>query len=345
MFTSRTFLAAALCVGIAALAPGGWTTAGAQGGQSLAPETMSGAPVPVRADPRVVRSFVPARVQPRLQDQAGLVTITVIYTGFTPQAQAAFQHAVDLWASQLTSTVPLRIEAQFTALAPGVLGSAGPVTLIRNATGLPPNTWYAIGLANKIAGVDLLPASNDIRASFSNSFSWYYGTDGNAPAGTYDFVSVVMHELCHGLGFIGSASVSGGNGSWGSGGFPYVYDQFTENGAGQPIISFVSPSAALGMALTSMNVFFDGPATRRANGGNPARLYAPGGWQAGSSYSHFDEATFAAGNPNSLMTPQIASREAIHDPGPVGRGLLEDIGWTVGQVPTLTMPGNLRIVP
>lgn len=343
MFKSKTWFAGVFCLGVAALDPAGWTAADAQSDKSRATETMAGPRVVVRADPRVVRSFVPPRVQPRVRIDANLASITVIYTGFTPEAQAAFQHAVDLWTMQITSSVPIRIEAQFTALGPRELGSAGPVTLIRNATGLSANTWYPIALANNVAGVDLLPATNDIRASFSNSSPWYYGTDGNAPSGTYDFVSVVMHELAHGLGFIGSASVSGGSGSWGSGGYPIVYDRFTENGAGQAIISFASPSAALASQLTSNNLYFDGPGTRLANAGNPARIYAPVSWQAGSSYSHLDESTFPAGNPNSLMTPEIASREAIHDPGPVGRSVLEDIGWAAGPT-TLTAPANLRVV-
>jgi hypothetical protein len=44
------------------------------------------------------------------------------------------------------------------------------------------------------------------------------------------------------------------------------------------------------------------------------------------------------------MTPQIASREAIHDPGPITRGIFEDLGWTVGTLPPLTAPANLRVV-
>jgi hypothetical protein len=339
MFKSRTWLVAVFCLGVAALDPVAWTAANAQG----ASDAMAGPRVTVRADPREVRSFVRPQLQSRLRTQADLVTINVNYTGFTPQAQAAFQHAVNIWASQITSPVTIHVDAEFAPLGSGVLGSAGP-WLVRNRSGLPANTWYPVALANKITGVDQLPTTSDIDASFSNSFSWYYGTDGNAPSGTYDFVSVVLHELGHGLGFVGSASVTTGSGSWGSGGSPYIYDRFTETSGGQAIISFASPSAALGTELTSNNLYFDGPATRLANGGNPARIYAPTTWRGGSSYSHLDELTFPAGNPNSLMTPQIASREAIHDPGPVGRGLLEDIGWTVGPV-TLTAPVNLRIVP
>jgi hypothetical protein len=347
MYKSKTWLAAVFCLGVAALDPGRWTSADAQGAQSGAPQVMAGQRIVVRADPREIRSLVPARAQSRLRTEASLVTINVNYTGFTPQAQAAFQHAVNIWAGQITSPVTIQVDAEFAALDPGVLGSAGP-WLVRDGAGMPPGTWYAVALANKISGFDHDPGLGDIVAQFSSTFSWYYGTDGNAPSGTYDFVSVVLHELGHGLGFVGSANVSGGSGSLAGGifgGFPIIYDRFTENGAGQVLLtSFVSPSAALGSQLTSNNLYFDGPRTRQANGGNPARIYAPASWQGGSSYSHLDEITFPAGNPNSLMTPQIASREAIHDPGPITRGIFEDLGWTVGTLPPLTAPANLRIV-
>ena len=328
-----------LCLALAALVPTGRTVTGAQIDQPA--ESMRGPRVEVRADPRVVQSFVPAMPQSRLRADADLVTITVNYTGFTPQAQAAFQHAVNIWAGQLTSPVTIVVDAEFAPLGSGVLGSAGP-WIVRDRTGLPPGTWYPVALANKIAGVDLLPGSSDIDAQFSRTFTWYYGTDGNAPSGTYDFVSVVLHELGHGLGFVGLANVSGGSGSVGSGGFPIIYDRFTENGVGQALLTFPNPSPELGSQLTGNNLYFDGPRTRQANGGNPARLYAPTTWRGGSSYSHLDEATYPAGNPNSLMTPQIASREAIHDPGPITRAIFEDTGWAVG--PSLTMPANLRVV-
>ena len=295
------------------------------------------------ADPRVVRSFVGDRASQMLRaPSSNLVTMTVDYTGFTPQAQAAFQHAVNLWSTQITSSVPIHIEAEFVSLPPGVLGSAGP-SLVRDAPGLVPGTWYATALANKLGGTDIFPGSPDIHSSFSSAFNWYYGTDGNAPGGTYDFVSVVLHELGHGLGFVGSMRVSGGTGTWGlSGGFPVIYDRFTENGSGQPLLGFTSPSTTLAGQLTGNNLFFDGPHARLANAGAAARIYAPATWQQGSSYSHLNEATYGVGNPNSLMTPALSSGEAIHDPGPITRGIFEDTGWTAG--PVLTTPRNLHVV-
>jgi hypothetical protein len=65
-----------------------------------------------------------------------------------------------------------------------------------------------------------------------------------------------------------------------------------------------------------------------ANGGSAVRIYAPGTWSSGSSYSHLNYATFND-TENELMVYAISSGEAIHDPGPVARGLLRDLGWNM----------------
>lgn len=252
---------------------------------------------------------------------------TVTYTGFTPAAKASFQRAVNYWSRQVTSTVPITINASFSPLGPGILGSAGPGSVWRDFAGAPtPGTWYVDAIANKRAGRQLDP-SPDIQAQFSSNFSnWYYGT-GKAPAGKYDFQSVVTHELGHGLGFLGGGQVSGGLGTVKISGYPTGYDRFTETSAGAKMLSLPDGSAALAAALQSTNVVFDQPAVRRANGGQPAKLCAPSTWQQGSSYSHLDEATFVPGNPNSLMTPQIGSGETIRSEGPIMKAIFTAIGW------------------
>jgi hypothetical protein len=65
------------------------------------------------------------------------------------------------------------------------------------------------------------------------------------------------------------------------------------------------------------------------NGGAKPELFDPNPWNPGSSYSHFAESYFLAGNVNSLMTPTIGMAESIHDPGPACLGLLEDLGWGI----------------
>jgi hypothetical protein len=264
-------------------------------------------------------------------------TFVVTYNGFTPQAQAAFQYAVNIWSSLLVSSVPIRVTATWTPLNPGILGSAGASSFYRDFPNAPqPGTWYAVALAEKLAGVDLnVTTDADIDANFSSAVSnWYYGTDGNTPPGQFDLVTVVLHELCHGLTFAGSMTVSGGLGSWGiSSGFPFTYDRFGQNGAGQSLINttlFPNPSTALAAQLQSNSVFFSGPQAIMANGGTRPPLYAPASWIQGSSYSHLNESTYPAGNANSLMTPEIGMAEAIHNPGAVTLGMFRDMGWTTG---------------
>ncbi len=143
-----------------------------------------------------------------------------------------------------------------------------------------------------------------------------------------------MHEIIHGLGFAGSMTMTGNVGSWGLGNpaRPVIYDRFTVNGSDQLLIaSFTNVSVALGNQLTSDNLFFNGSGAVFAHGGTKPKLFAPSTWQQGSSYSHWDENTYPAGNTNSLMTPAIGSAEAISNPGFITRGLLQDIGWTIDQ--------------
>ena len=281
-------------------------------------------------------------------------TFTVTYEGFEnfPLAQAAFQAGVDIWADLLASPVPIKVRARFLPLGANILGSAGSRFIWMDFAGAPrPGTWYSDALADRLAGVDLAPPNEvDIIANFSSSFAnWYFGTDGNTPGGMYDFLSVVLHELGHGLGFVGAANVDqSGLGTLGLGGFPRIYDVFTVTEWGMPMLAFPNPSAALGTQLRQgyvpanprgPGVYWGGQGGMSGNGGPTARLYTPNTWAGGSSYSHLDDSTYPAGHINSLMTHALQSAEAIHDPGPVTLGLFADSGWNAQQ-PDLIVNGS-----
>ncbi|HEY9694128.1 MAG TPA: Calx-beta domain-containing protein [Oculatellaceae cyanobacterium] len=303
-----------------------------------APATFKPALIPLRAgnNDSFTRVGVKANTNNLISANSTPATINVTYNGFTPQAQAAFEYAVDIWENVISSPVPIEINATWEPLDPGVLGQAGPAGFATDG-----QTLYPIALGNKLAGTDIDTTQPDINASFSSVFSnWYLGTDANTPSGTYDFVSVVLHEIGHGLGFLGSMEYSGGQGAWGYGtGQPVIYDRFAVNGSNQSLIDtslFPNPSTALGNQLTSNNIFFNGSNAVAANGGTKPKLYAPSTWSGGSSYAHLDESTYAPGNPNSLMTPQLGTAEAIHDPGAITRGIFKDMGWDTA---TATSPG------
>jgi hypothetical protein len=138
------------------------------------------------------------------------------------QRLIAFGHAASIWSARLDSNVPIRIRAQFTALGAGVLGSAGPVSVVRDFANAPlGGTWYHVALANKLADVDLIPTSDDINANFSTNFNFYLGIDNQAPPGQPDLVAVLLHEFAHGLGFSQFASLTTGALF---AGFPDVYN-------------------------------------------------------------------------------------------------------------------------
>ncbi|ADR22152.1 hypothetical protein MATR_02100 [Marivirga tractuosa] len=263
------------------------------------------------------------------QSTESTANIIVNYNGFSEEAKVAYQYAVDIWASILKSPVTIHVNANYVPLGQGVLGSAGPSDFVRDFDGAPvQNTFYPIALAEKIAGKDLnKPGNPDINSNFNSDFNFYLGTDGNPPAGQYDFVSIVLHELGHGLGFIGLASYENSQGSWSAGetGKTSIYTEFVNLGDGTPIIDLPDNSEETGDALTSNNLFFNGPISVNQLGEEP-KLYTPSTWNGGSSYSHLDENEYGPGNENSLMSPQFGAGEAIHAPG-ITYELFADMGW------------------
>jgi hypothetical protein len=299
----------------------------------------------MRPGPRAILKYTgydePAFVAPRSAGapvaKVQSANIEVTYIDFTPEAQAAFQAAVDIWSTLLSSPVTIRVQATWSSeLGEDVLGSAGANFLWANFTGAPELfVFYTDALADSLAGEDQNPGEFDIEAEFSSEFSsWYFGTDGNTPSGMIDFMTVVLHELCHGLGFSASATVDEeGEGSWGYdtevGVLPEVFDTFIEDGAGTDVVdesAFPNPSSELADVLQSGDLFWGGPKAIAVAGTRP-RMFAPTTWQQGSSYTHLDEATYPAGHPDSLMTASISSAEAIHDPGQIALAMLEDTGW------------------
>lgn len=123
------------------------------------------------------------------------------------QRLIAFQHAAKIWGETLDSNVTIRVQAAFNPLAPGVLGSAGAISASRDFSGVAqfpgvefPDTWYGAALANKRAGVDLEPGTNDINAQFSSNFNFYLGLN-NQHGPLPDLVAVLLHEFGHGLNF------------------------------------------------------------------------------------------------------------------------------------------------
>jgi hypothetical protein len=287
--------------------------------------------------------------------RAGLATadtaqFLVTYNGFDTASRAAFQAAVDIWARTISSSVPIRIRATWTALGPGILGSAGPTALCESPGGVS-DTYYAAALADALNGSAYCAALRgntvEIDALFNSEFSdWDFSTNGTGVPGYYSFMTVVLHEIGHGLGLVGLFTSTDGVGDLAAlseGPKPAMYDRFAVDGNGLALLGIGRPSNTLHAQLTSDDTVFNGPRAKARNAGAQPKLethdfaawgvWNDHGWSSGASYLHVDDVLYT-GTPNGLMTWTLNSNEVYTDVGPIVKGLLEDQGWTLSDTPT-----------
>ena len=225
---------------------------------------------------------------------------------------------------------------------------------------LPRNyTWFASAPTTKLAGARLCGVAGgncnvyDIRTQFNikvdgpdalGARGFYYGFNpatGTMPgSGDSDFVSVAMHEITHGLGFIALIEKDASEGEIGSrfDGFDDIYAANTARLVGNcleegctalPFLSGTNADRAAAMTSFSNLRWADAEATESQF--NPNRtlpaprnlvtLWAPNPIQTGSTFSHISNALEAG----SLMLAQ-----AVGKPRQLGLALpmLNAVGWS-----------------
>ncbi len=240
-------------------------------------------------------------------------------------ARPAIQAAVDIWSENFASTVPINVNVKWgSSSSYGVLASASAKNNFSNFNGAPDKTlYYASALANALAGRDLDPTSPEIEISITSNAPWYYGTDGICPARSFDLVSVILHEMGHGLGFVSGNYYEPFSG-FGRVDQPTPFDAYAQLPDGRRLADMPSPSLEAGNAMTS-DLFWSGENAIKANNGIKPKLYTPSIYEAGSSISHLDEATFSKSVDNAVMTPNLDSGEVFHLPGPLVLAMFEDM--------------------
>ncbi len=213
----------------------------------------------------------------------------------------AFQFAADLWGSLIDSDQTIFIQATFDPLTctatSATLGSAGAIQIFSDFTGSDfPATWYAVSLANKLAGTDLAPGptnsnADDIIARFNSNLNgsvaclggtgWYYGFD--AMHGTnIDLVTVLLHEFGHGLGFANFVTETTGANA----GPPFqtdVYSQFTLDNTLNQTWAQINPTNANDAAIQASAIRCGKIVW---NGSHVTSAVAAGALQQGAPFVH-----------------------------------------------------------
>lgn len=273
----------------------------------------------------------------------------------------AINYALQLWGTFVKSSVPIKVQFNWQTLGANVLGSAGS----NNAVAIVNGSYRVVPMAlrNAKTGTDNNGATVEIVANFNKAFTnWHFGTGSTTPAGKVSFVSTVLHEIGHGMGFAGSfranSTTAPCTGIAGEGciGFPltnnlgqivanatFDFDEYMVNSSSQNLTNatnFANPSTNLLSAVTTNNLYFNGTkakteygltltTARRMNGPTLVPMHAPTTFAAGSTYSHFNESTFPSGNSNAMMTPVLVGNETTLTLGPVGCGLMSDLGYVL----------------
>ncbi len=284
------------------------------------------------------------------------------------QRMIAFQTAAGKWAATLNGSVTIRVSAVWTALTcttnSAVLGMAGATEVFRDFSGAPvAGHWYAKALANQLAGQDLDPSNYDISANFNvnlgasgclSGIFFYLGLDDNHGSNV-DLITVVTHELGHGLGFQTYTNPQTGAQL---GNLPSIWDDFLLDNTTNTTWTLMTPAQRVASAVNTGHLVWTGgnlssaiPQVLQAQGSSfsgadsqgRGLMYSPNPFVSGSSVSHFDTSMF----PSQLMEP-IYSSSLTHEvtpPHDLTFPLLKDLGWTgsSGAVPaqaTLTLPVN-----
>lgn len=259
------------------------------------------------------------------------------------QRLKVFEKAAEILNNSLKISAPVRVQVAFNSLycisGSGTLGYAGPEGIEYS---LADQSAIPHALYNQLIDEDIDPDTVDIYAEFNSRLdnndncldntNWHYGFD--APSGNdVSLLSIALHEIGHGLGFLSFLPGDGGMGAWWNDGFnnlTELFDPFSRQLINAETGEFLIDQNASDRRNTIRsedNLVWNGDyVNSKANNYNEGinngqvQIYAPSSYNDGSSISHFDIAL----SPNELMEPHYVEFE---DHLGLALEALLDIGW------------------
>lgn len=248
------------------------------------------------------------------------------------------------WSQYLVIPVPIKVNIFFvnsTSLPFSAITLANGST---NFIGAPyTNFIYPTALANQLAGGELNIGEYDMDIYINLATNYYFGT-GKPSISQSDFMSTIMHEIGHGLGFYSSGYVnSSGLGSFGNipptalfplttsfpwhgqDGYPSIYDKFIIKQSHNNLVGIATNnSTILGDSIKYRLNYFNGTSYANAsNGGQPVKLSGgTGAYTLGVDLLHINSSIC-----NSLMSYCWGNGDTVRKPALWEMGILKEIGW------------------
>ena len=282
------------------------------------------------------------------------------------QRAIVLQAAADIIEDALDISAPLEISIDFKGLAcvnesdggtSAILGSAGPVGIHTDTAS---RTFTPNSLYNQLVGSDTSFSQVEIWAEFNSDIdgsancldgnTWYYGLD-DPEDDRLSLLSVAVHEILHGMGFISLLAGDGASYIWGttdSGERVELFDPFTlkiVNATTGKSITELSKNSRLQLMRSGQNLGWSGELVNSKSANysegftnGRARLYAPGVYTPSSSASHFDTSF----DPDEIMEAMYTS--FVSSIG-LAREALIDIGWSANPDNPVNFPPVFMEIP
>jgi len=238
------------------------------------------------------------------------------------------EYALAIWSDNLAGTVPVRINVDSKDLgSTGIIGQSWRMTMAQNTGQVPTSptdTWYPGALWNQLVGYPFLAGYN-IKLEMNSQFSFYYGTTGNPSYSQIDWITTMLHEVNHGLGFFPICQSNGSYSANSATPNPGIFDRQLFQGTNGPCL--VDLSEAERAALVKSNNLYAGAPDSYllAAHGSRVKMYAPTSYSSGSSCSHWDSyQTFTT-----FMKYYIDWGWKCHTVTTREMGIFIDMGWTI----------------
>ncbi len=256
----------------------------------------------------------------------------------------ALNNAAQRWNNYLKISVPIKVNLFLinTTLVPfsGLTLANGR----KNFTHAPvANFIYPTSLANQLAGSELNVGEQDMDIYINLATPMYFGT-GKPPSNQEDFITLIMHEIGHGLGFYSDGYVNSSNiGSFGNippaaispittsfpwhgnDSVPAIYDKYIIKKSGNHLVGIAANnSTILGDSIKFTTNYFDGPGyANAANGGKPIKLSGgTGTYTLGVDLLHLNDDVC-----NSIMSYCWGLGDTVRAPAVWEIGILNEMGW------------------
>ena len=237
-------------------------------------------------------------------------------------------YVIGIWSQYVHSNIPIVIHVSWQQLSPSIHAFARPTLVKQNVSGLPfTDISFPISLAEKLTNTNFNFNNIDIELVVNSSLSWNFDYSNFPIENKHDLTSILLHELAHGLGFIGNISMKGSEMFIDN--YPLIYDTFIVYDTVSYLSFFDNPSVLQDSIIaisTSNNIFWNGSYSRAFLGEKPD-LYAPNPYNSGSSFYHFNDGFVPPGDSLTLMKRSFSLNDILHKPDLATLSLLADIGW------------------